>query len=281
MFDLNISFAKEISSLSLIGGVLLLFISVSVPAETLVLTPSKDNTIFEDNAGFSGGASSFIFAGPIASGSPRRTLWQFDLSPIPSGAQITSVSLRFVVNRAAISSSLDDILRLHKLTASWGEGASDAGTGGGGTQATPEDATWAYRFFGNPLAGIPQIPWNNLGGDFASSISGSINVGGIGNYTFVSTPELRNDVSAWVNNPSTNFGWILLGPEGPSESQKAKRIISRESPSVAERPSLTVEFIPPAAQVSVPLMDEYRLMFFGLALLGLAFRAKRRKIDLI
>lgn len=255
--------------------------SVLVSAETLVLTPSKDNTLFEDNIAFSSGVSSFTFTGPIASGSPRRTLWQFDLTAIPPGSQINSASLVFVVNRAAIGSSPTDILRLHKLLASWGEGTSDGGTGGGGTQATPEDATWAYRFFGNPIAGIPQVPWNNVGGDFVPSVSGSINVGGFGTYTFVSTPELRNDVSSWVNNPSTNFGWILVGPEGPSDSQKAKRIISRESPSVAERPSLTVEFIPPATQVSVPLMDEYGLMCFGFILLGLAFWAKRRKTDRI
>jgi len=277
MFKPKICFITELKASSVIGGTFLLAANVSVVAETLVLTPVKDNTIFEDNASFSGGVSSFTFSGPISSGSFRRTLWQFDLPTIPVGALITSVSLRFVVNRAAINSSFDDVLRVHKLSANWGEGTSDAGTGGAGTQATPGDATWAFRFFGNLTAGIPQVPWNTLGGDFNPIPSASTNVGGAGTYTFVSTAELRNDVSSWVNNPSTNFGWILVGPEGP-ESQKAKRIISRESPSVAERLNLTIEFNAPAVRASVPLISEFEMAFFGLILAGLGYWINRRNI---
>jgi len=281
MFKLKRFYPKKAKYSYVIGGVFLLAASVPALAETLELTPSKDNTIFEDILTFSGGISSFTFTGPIASGSPRRTLWQFDLSAIPQGSQITSASVTFVINRAAINSSPSDVLRLHKLTASWGEGASDGGTGGGGTQATPDDATWAHRFFGNLGAGVPQIPWTTPGGDFIPTASGTINAGGAGTYTFVSTPELRNDVSSWVNNPATNFGWILVGPEGPELSQKAKRIISRESPSVAERPRLTIEFNPPAASVSVsvPFMGEFGLVCFCLFLLGLGYWKARRRVS--
>ena len=256
---------------------MLLGFNVSVYAETLVLTPAKDNTLFEDNVNYSGGVSSFTFFGPIASGSPRRTLWQFDVSSIPSGAQIHSVSVKFVVSRAAIGSSPDDVATLHRLNASWGEGNSDSGTGGGGTQATPEDATWAYRFYGNPGAGIPRTPWVNPGGDYQASASATIPVGGIGNYTFSSTVQMVNDVSAWVNNPSSNHGWILIGAEGGELSQKAKRIVSRESPSITERPTLTVDFTRPSTSpVAVPLLPEFGLSVFGLMLVIIGHRLSTR-----
>ncbi len=258
-------FLNTIVSVASLGFCVLAF------AETQVFPAVKDNTLFEDNHDFSSGGSSFVFTAQIASGSPRRALWQFDLSSIPPGSQVSSVSLRFVINRTAIASATTDQLRLHKLSASWGEGASDAGTGGAGTQATANDATWAYRFYGVPKTEQGRIPWLNLGGDFNPNASVTLNAGAAGTYTFASTLELRNDVTAWISNPATNFGWILIGPEGPDDSQKAKRIVSRESPSIAERPTLTVEFTPPATATPVPLLTPMGTLVFGslLSFLGL------------
>lgn len=236
---------------------------VSAYAETQAFQAMKDNTLFEDNHNYAGGVSSFVFTGPIASGSPRRSLWQFDVSTIPPGSQVLSVNLRFVVNRADSGSSPADVLRLHKLDASWGEGSSDAGTGGGGTQATPDDATWAYRFYGVASTGVGRVPWQSLGGDFNPNASASLNAGGTGTYTLASTPELRNDIAAWINNPSTNFGWILIGPEGPEHSQSVKRIVSRESPASADRPTLTVEFVPPVTATPVPLSTNFGNLILG------------------
>jgi hypothetical protein len=263
-------------SIKTIASVASLGFCVSAYAETQVFQAVKDNTLFEDNHNYASGVSSFVFTAQIASGSPRRALWQFDLSSIPPGSQVSSVSLRFVINRAAFASDTTDQLRLHKLSASWGEGTSDGGTGGGGAQATANDATWAYRFYGVPNTEQGRIPWLNLGGDFNPNASVTLNAGAAGTYTFASTPELRNDVTAWISNPATNFGWILIGPEGPDDSQKAKRIVSRESPSIAERPTLTVEFTPPATATPVPLLTPMATLVFGSLLSFLSLYILRR-----
>jgi hypothetical protein len=48
------------------------------------------------------------------------------------------------------------------------------------------------------------------------------------------------DVQSWVNNPATNFGWILIGNE--SVSRTSKRFDSREHPAASVRPVLNIEF---------------------------------------
>ena len=45
------------------------------------------------------------------------------------------------------------------------------------------------------------------------------------------------DVQSWLDNPATNFGWLVLGDE--SASATAKRFDTRES---ASPPVLTIEY---------------------------------------
>ena len=47
------------------------------------------------------------------------------------------------------------------------------------------------------------------------------------------------DVQAWLDNPASNFGWLVLGDE--TAIATAKRFDTRES---ASPPMLTIEFIP-------------------------------------
>jgi len=46
------------------------------------------------------------------------------------------------------------------------------------------------------------------------------------------------DVQSWVNNPASNFGWLVLGDE--STIATAKRFDTRES---ASPPVLTIQYI--------------------------------------
>ena len=50
------------------------------------------------------------------------------------------------------------------------------------------------------------------------------------------------DVQAWLDDPSTNFGWIVVGDE--TQNETAKRFLTVESTSNggADRPSLTITF---------------------------------------
>jgi hypothetical protein len=241
---------------SVSAGFAALVFSLSARAEQAVFTPQADATLFEDNPEFASGAGDFLFVGPIASGSQRRALLRFDLSSIPAGARVNSVSLRFTVDRAAIASSLTDQAYLHRVLAPWGEGSSNAGSGGAGTAAAPGDATWNHRYFGIAAGGQAHTFWLTAGGEFVSAPSVVISLGGPGNYTMPSTPQLVADVQQWLDAPPQAFGWILRGPEGAEFSQRARRIYSRNSPAIDGRPQLTVFYtvVPPgAATRTVPL----------------------------
>lgn len=200
--------------------------SVSIPA-------SKDNTLYEDAMGtLSNGKGPHIYAGktgPRGQERIRRCLLAFDLASIPAGAIIDSVKLRLLMSQ---SSSGAQMIQLRRVLANWGEGASNASEpGGGGVPATTGDATWLHRFFN-------ATRWTNAGGDFATTASASQAVGGNGFYTWGSTPQMVADVQAWLDTPASNFGWSLLGNE--ESSMTAKRFDSREIPTAANRPTLTV-----------------------------------------
>ena len=79
------------------------------------------------------------------------------------------------------------------------------------------------------------------GGDFGDVASASAVVGGAGTYTW---GGLADDVQGWVDNPGSNFGWIVIGDESTLSS--VRRFASREYPVVGERPALTVDYTPPA-----------------------------------
>lgn len=234
-------------------------------AEQLSVAPIQDNTLIEDDANLSNGAGPNLFIGTIASGGRRRSLLKFDLSAIPAGSQVSSVTLRFAVNRAAVGSGLADAASLHRATAGWGEGDSDA-TRGGGDSATPLDATWLHRFHGG--SGVPQLFWSAPGGDYVPLASSTIAIAGIGSYVFPTTPQLVTDVQSWINAPSENFGWVMRGPE--VGSQNARRIHSRESSSPSDRPMLTISYTPalsPSDGGDVPL-PLWSIVLLGSLLLG-------------
>lgn len=196
---------------------------------TLTFTPSKDNTIFEISNTSSNGAGSSLFAGNDNANRKHRGLMRFDLSSIPTNATVTNVTLSLTLNKTNDGTAKTH--SLNKVSADWGEGTSVGS--GGGDAATPNDATWSDRFFGVST-------WSSLGGDFSTTASSSTSIGGVGAYTFPSTAQLIADVQAWVLSASTNYGWILIGDE--STSGTARRFNSRESGTVANRPTLSVTF---------------------------------------
>ena len=210
-------------------------------ATTVTLEPAKDNTIYEHPSGsLSNGGGDHLFAGKTGQGRAVRALLAFDISgTIPAGATITSVDLTLRLSRR--STSANKTLPLRRLSADWGEGTSDAGSGeGGGASSRNGDATWLHTFFNSQV-------WNTVGGDFSPTASASITVGDLGTYTWGSTVQMVADVQSWLDDPGGNFGWILIGDE--SSSRTAKRFDSRENSVAANRPKLAVEFTPPPQQL--------------------------------
>jgi hypothetical protein len=202
-------------------------------AATVLLEPSQDNTLYESPSGrLSNGAGNYLFAGRNLDITRRRAVIAFkDLGGIPQGATITSAKLHLVLSRENATQS---IYRIHRITSDWGEGASmAAGNEGQGANSEAGDATWAHRFW-------PNFPWQNEGGDFVESSSAAQLIGLVGPYTFGPTVEMAEDVQLWLDNPSQNFGWIVIGVEDGAKS--ARRFNSRENESVATRPMLEVEY---------------------------------------
>lgn len=192
---------------------------------TVTISPTKDNTLYESVAGdISNGAGEYLFLGRTNQGDLRRAVVYFDISSeLSSVDSVTDISLNFQVSK--VPNSTSRTVNIHRLSQDWGEGTSDAsGQEGTGTTATSGDATWTEAFFG----GTNPTPWNNVGGDFDATASGSVDVGGLGAYSATSS-QMVADVQDWLDNPSNNFGWILIGNETTNAS--AKRFNSRENTS--------------------------------------------------
>ncbi|MDX1909285.1 MAG: DNRLRE domain-containing protein [Bacteroidia bacterium] len=212
---------------------LLVALTRLLPAQvTVVLNPVQDNTLYEDeNGAFSNGAGADIYAGVTNNSVIRRGLLKFDLSGIPAGSTITSATLTMTKSLGGLG---PNPVSVHLLTQDWGEGTSVATTGGGGmgAGATNNDATWLHRFF-------PGQFWTNPGGDYVSTASATVSIGNFGPYNWTST-QIMADVQGWVDNPGTNFGWIVIGNEGSVQS--TQRFNSREASIPANRPKLTVTY---------------------------------------
>lgn len=247
---------------SLVFATACLLVHSSIPAvsgDVVSIVSDKDNTLYEDSAGLlSNGAGDHFFASQTANGEIRRGLLHFDVAgAIPNGSTINNVTLTLNMSRAIGG---DQDVNLHLALADWGEGTSDAPREeGGGTSATAGDATWIHTFFPGSL-------WTNPGGDFLAAASATQIVGGVGSYSWNSA-VMVSDVQGWLDNGSSNFGWIVVGDE--SGFELAKRFDTRENPNQAFRPTLTIDF--------TPIPEPSMCLFCGLAIASLVTPRRRAR----
>jgi hypothetical protein len=160
--------------------------------------------------------------GLLANFSPNRGLIKFDLSNIPQGAEITSVTLDITVTKSP--SAPPNTFELHRLLQDW----------------TPENSTWESR--------TASEQWGEPGGeanaDYIADASGTAEVGSLGGQThrFASTVLMIADVEQWVANPAGNFGW-LIKTEDEETALTARRIGASEG---SAPPRLIVNYNVPA-----------------------------------
>lgn len=220
-------------------GVILCPATALGQSQTLTLQCVRDNTLYEDILGASSnGVGANLFVGKTNSNLIRRGLVRFNLGIIPAGATVTSATLTMYMSRTINGSQA---VTVHRTLADWGEGTSNAGGNeGNGAGATPGDATWVNRFFGTTNF------WNTAGGDFVAGASSTTSVSGTGSYSWTGA-GLVADVQAWVDDPSSNFGWLIKGNEATFPT--AKRFDSRENSNGSRRPVLSVTYTPPAGPV--------------------------------
>ncbi len=219
----------------LLGLIVLVAGTTAANALVATLAASKDNSIFQEFPTRSDGAGPEFYAGNTAVGNQRRALIAFNTASIPPGSMILSVDLALTVTGIPRSPApASEVVELHRLLADWGEAGSSGD--GQGDAAQTGDATWNDRFFMTDT-------WATAGGDFSPTASGQQTIGGTGVYHWISTPGMRSDVQGWVNNPSSNFGWLLLGDE--SINKTARAFASRTPDEAGDEPVLTITFVPP------------------------------------
>lgn len=232
----------------------------------IILTPVKDNTLYEDAAGsLSNGAGDRMFTGVTLQPGLRRALVVFDLSVIPAGQVIIEATL--TLDQVMTISGPHDV-SLHRVLADWGEGSSVApGQQGAGGPATAGDATWLHTFYDTEF-------WGAAGGDFESNPSATTTVDGFGQFTW-SEYGMVHDVQEWGDDFSPNFGWIIIGNEAVPGS--AKTFSTREA-SVGQ-PTLTVVYHPQTGcdgGSSVPAVSSWGALVLAMVLLTFGIAALRR-----
>lgn len=207
-----------------------LLIAVLSFGQTVNLNPSKDNSIYSDNANNSSGVGK-LYSGQTCSSANRRALMQFDLSGIPAGSTITSVSLTVNVDNVSVGGGLDTY-NLFPLTLGFGEGMSNGG--GTGAAAIAPDATWNEAMFGS-------LTWTTAGGDFALISASSVIMNtSVGNKIFPNSANFVSLAQTWLDTPASNFGIIMIGNE--STTCTARRFGSKDQ---GITPILTINYSAP------------------------------------
>lgn len=203
------------------------------PPDATTIVADRDNTLYENSEGtLSNGSGDYFFVGRTNQSGDRlrRGLIRFDVAgALSSGETITEVELRLVVDQPQHHGVRS--VSLHVVEADWGEAGSfgDVGEGMGGT-AVAGDATWIDTFRGTST-------WTTSGGDFeaAASATSEVDTGADGTYVWASA-DLAADVQSWLDAPSTNYGWLVMGEEATGTT--AARFATREFPG--SEPTLCV-----------------------------------------
>ena len=216
-------------------------------ADTVTLTPVKDNTLYEPiqqdaYADMSDGVGPTLFTGKVKDAknqagqvAVRRGVVEFDIAAnVPAGATITSVQLTMYCDKVGQNTNFN--VSLHRALSEWGEGTSNTGNSqqGRGEPATTNDATWRHTFYSAQF-------WPVAGGSYASTASATRTVGAVGSYTWGSTSGMVADVQAWLT-ASQNHGWVIIGTE--TQIQTTKRFGTRENATSSNRPRLVVDYTP-------------------------------------
>ena len=234
-----------------------------VPDKVTILA-KKDNCIYESATGSqSNGAGDHMSVGYNLGEVKKRGLIMFDIagSGIPSGSTVTDAKLTLYMSKTNAIGSQP--VELHRLLKDWGEGTSHApGAEGQGAPATPGDATWLHTFYNTSF-------WTNVGGDFEPSASASADVNEVGFYSWTSA-EVVNNVQSWLDKPSDNFGWLLLGREDITSVKRFDSRTNTDPPGAASRPALIVQYKAPCPfTLAGDLNSDCKVSFFDFAAIAL------------
>jgi spore coat protein A len=201
-------------------------------AASVTIEPVKDNSLIEDAGGAVSNGLGPLFIGRTGANGgnlAQRAVLEFDVAAnVPAGAMITSAQVVLYLEGIP-PSFVPAATSFHRALAEWGEGTSSS-TVGGGAPATTGDATWIHTFH-------PGSSWTSPGGDYVATASDTRNVLALGPYTW-SSAQLTADVQLFLDQPSQNHGWVVIGAE---TAGTARRFTSREGAAM-QRPKLTIVY---------------------------------------
>jgi hypothetical protein len=208
---------------------------------------SADTFINSAHTNNNNGASTTFFTGQSGQGGVMRGLLRFDL---PAGLQerVTVTSATLTLTMAGLGSSgttsgtaATETLRV--VTQSWAEG-NGAGTAmteytvGDACGGAVSGATWNQ-------SNCPSTNWSTAGGTVAGSTSATGNTTAIpvgSPFVLASSTNagMLSDVQAWIDMPSSNFGWRISSSTEATSGQ-AQRFYSKEAGG-SLGPSLSVSY---------------------------------------
>jgi glucose/arabinose dehydrogenase len=212
---------------------------------TVNLTAVADTFINAGLPGNNAGANGWFDAGTDGTGGIRRGLLRFDLSSIPAGSTVTSASLQLTVVKIPAGGPVSSTFDLFRLLASWNEGKKGGNSGG---TATSGEATWTARMQGT-------ANWTAPGAksDAAAAASASTVVGASPNAKYAwSGSGLVADAQSWIDNPSSNFGWLLTS-RAEASGRSVRGFASRENGTGAG--TLIINYTPPNSPPSVSIIS--------------------------
>lgn len=161
-----------------------------------------------------------------------RALLRFDVNGnVPFGSHITNANLS--MNCASVTGTQSAItLSLYRMLDDWGEGTSAATLIPSlGVAATTNDATWINNLYPSTNS------WTTAGGAYFPLSSASTIVAGPALYAWSNT-KMINDLQTWLNDPSTNKGWVLRTNETGANQEK----LFNSKDDVSNKPTLAITY---------------------------------------
>jgi hypothetical protein len=231
------------------------WVQILVNPLAATLTASSDTYIGEAGKATTnfGAAASLIVDGKPDHGA----LLRWDLSSVPAGSTIQSVALSINVTGTST-----DTFEIYEVKRSW----------------TELQATWKKA--------NSSTNWQSAGAqgtlDRGSTVLGTVTASVAGIHTVTLNAAGLAVVQGWVNNPATNFGFILQDYANGTDDDLVFN--SRNVAIAAQRPQLQVEYNPPiaaqfqSAGMAAPSGDSSQASTLALTSGSSGFQAKSKPI---
>lgn len=243
----------------LIFSLAFLCLSAAARADSVTLTPVADTMLSEYFPVNNFGATDYLNCGTSERNTRNRALLRFDFGTIPPGSRITSATLKIEVTRVSNNGYAIAQFNVHRLLVPWGEGIqtnAPGGLQGQGSPAQTNEATWGHRF------AFTTNTWSSPGGgatnDYFHTASTANTIYTPQDYPFPSTSGLVADVQLWLDQPATNFGWIIVCAN-EAALYTARRFGSREDP--VNTPLLTIDYLPFQIKNPAATNNQFRFNF--------------------